>query len=81
MIYIEPAAIHPVIDGEWHRTRLTGIPHPGQSVTMLCGVIAAAAFEPWEQRRAHGALTMCHGCDLIHRRHHGIPQAHDRLRR
>jgi len=81
MIYIDPAAIHPVIDGEWHRTRLTGIPQPGQGVTMLCGVTASAEFEPVEQRRTHGVPRQCPRCDLIYRREHGIPTPQDRLRR
>lgn len=39
VIYIDPLAIHPVIDGEWHRTRLAEIPQPGQAITMLCDAV------------------------------------------
>jgi len=79
-IYLDPAAIHPVVDGEWHRTRLTDIPKPGQGVTMLCGVTAAAAFEPLEQRRARGVPRQCAHCDLMYRREQGIPLQQDRIR-
>jgi hypothetical protein len=81
VIYIDPAAIQPVIDGEGHRTRLTGIPGPGQNVTMLCGLTAAATFEPLDRRHTHGAPTQCAHCDLRYRREHGIPPQQDRLRR
>jgi len=81
VIYLDTEALHPVIDGEWHRTRLTGIPKPGQGITMLCGETASAAFEPLEQRRAHGVPTSCPRCDAIHRRERGIPQQHTRQSR
>lgn len=81
VIYIDPAGIHPVVDGEWHRTRLTGIPQPGQGITMLCGVSAAAEFEPLDQRRTHGTPTQCPRCDAIYRRQLGIPQQHTRQSR
>lgn len=51
VIYLDPLAIHPVINGEWHRTRLTEIPQPGGTITMLCGISATAAFQPLNQRR------------------------------
>ncbi len=72
-IYLDPAAIHPVVDGEWHRTRLTGIPKPGQAVTMLCGLVAAATFMPLSERRTHGVPIQCDRCDAIYRRQLGIP--------
>ncbi|WP_284746463.1 hypothetical protein [Amycolatopsis sp. RTGN1] len=78
VIYIDFEAIHPVIDGEWHRTRLTGIPKPGQGITMLCGATAAAAFQPLNQRRDHGSPTEYPRCDSIYRRERGIPQQHTR---
>lgn len=81
VIYIDPQAIHPVIDGEWHRARLSAIPKPGQGITMLCGATAAAAFQPLNERRAHGAPTACARCDSIYRREHGIPQQETRLPR
>ncbi|WP_233621422.1 hypothetical protein [Amycolatopsis sp. WAC 04182] len=80
MIHIDPEAIHPVVDDVWHRTRLARIPEPGQVIAMLCGVTAAATFEPLNQRRAHGAPTECPDCDRIYRQEHNIPQARDRLR-
>lgn len=78
VIYIDFETIHPVIDGEWHRTRLTGIPKPGQGITMLCGVAAAATFKPVNQRRNHGVPKACPRCDSIYRRELGIPQQHTR---
>lgn len=81
VIYIDPSAIHPVINGEWHRTRLLGIPEPGQGITMLCGAAASAAFLPLNQRRDHGVPTACPRCDSIYRREHGIPQQSARQRR
>ena len=81
VIYIDPAAIHPVVDGEWHRARLTGIPKPGQGITMLCGVTAAASFQPLSERRTHGIPRQCGRCDAIYRRERGIPQQHTRQRR
>lgn len=80
VIYIDPQAIHPVVDGVWHRTRLLRFPEPGQGITMLCGVTASATFEPLSQRRTHGIPTECPDCDQIYRREHHIPQAQDRLR-
>lgn len=81
VIYIDPAAIHPVIGSEWHRTRLLGIPEPGQGITMLCGASAAASFEPLGNRRARGVPTACPRCDAIYRRELGIPQQNTRLSR
>jgi hypothetical protein len=81
VIYIDPAAIHPVIGSEWHRARLRGIPEPGQGITMLCGASAAAAFEPLVNRRNHGAPTACPRCDAVYRRELGIPQQSTRLAR
>ncbi|WP_370963543.1 hypothetical protein [Amycolatopsis sp. cg9] len=78
VIYIDPEGIHPIVDGEWHRARLTGIPQAGQSVMMLCGVTASATFRPLDQRRDHGVPTACSRCDSIHRRERGIPQQHTR---
>jgi hypothetical protein len=80
-IYIDPAAIRPVVDGEWHRTRLTGVPKSGQGITMLCGVTAAAEFLPHEKRRDHGIPTQCSRCDAIYRQENGIPQQHTRQSR
>ncbi|WP_329068973.1 hypothetical protein [Amycolatopsis sp. NBC_01480] len=73
LIYIDPLAIHPVIDGTWHRARLTAIPEPGQGITMLCGATGAAAFEPLERRRDHGAPTTCFECEAVYMREHGMP--------
>ncbi|MGW4485133.1 hypothetical protein ACWEOE_15000 [Amycolatopsis sp. NPDC004368] len=77
LIYIDPQAIHPVVDGEWHRTRLTGVPEPGQGITMLCGVTGSAAFEPLNQRTAHGIPKTCFYCEAAFMREHGMPVSPD----
>ncbi|WP_328607425.1 hypothetical protein OG943_47445 [Amycolatopsis sp. NBC_00345] len=73
LIYIDPQAIHPVIDGVWHRGRFTAIPKPGQGIRMLCGATGTAAFEPLERRRDDGAPKTCFDCEAIYMREHGIP--------
>lgn len=81
VIYIDPLAIHPVIDGEWHRTRLGGIPEPGQAITMLCGATGTAAFQPLGERRSRKIPRQCLRCDAICRREQGIPPQQERLGR
>ncbi|MEV8615707.1 hypothetical protein AB0383_48780 [Amycolatopsis sp. NPDC051373] len=83
LIYIDPQAIHPVIDGVWHRTSLSAIPAPGEGITMLCGETAAAEFEPLQQRTARGVPTQCPYCDVAYRRALGwtIPPGHPGLNR
>lgn len=71
LIYIDSAAILPVIDGVWHRTRLSEIPAPGETIVMLCGLTASAAFEPMHTRRDHGVPTQCPHCDVQQRQHLG----------
>lgn len=73
LIYIDTTAIHPVINGVWHRGRFTSIPEPGQGITMLCGVTAAAAFEPLERRRDHAPLKTCFDCEAEYMCEQGIP--------
>jgi hypothetical protein len=80
-IYIDPLAIHPVIDGEWHRTRLREIPVPGQVITMLCGASGAAVFELASERRRRQIPRQCERCDAIYRREQGIPPRQDRIGR
>lgn len=72
VIHVDPEAIHPVVDGEWHRARLTGIPKPGQGITMLCGLAETAEFRPLADRRAHGVPRQCPHCDAIYRRERGM---------
>ncbi|MEV4604789.1 hypothetical protein AB0K15_46500 [Amycolatopsis sp. NPDC049253] len=83
LIYIDPTAIHPVINGVWHRTTLAAIPAPGEGITMLCGETAAAEFEPLAERTAHGVPTQCPYCDVAYRRALGwtIPPNHPGLKR
>lgn len=80
-IYIDPLTILPVIDGEWHRTRLTEIPEPRQVITMLCGASGAAVFELSDDRRRHQIPRQCERCDVIYRRQRGIPLRQDRTGR
>ncbi|GHG08853.1 MULTISPECIES: hypothetical protein [Amycolatopsis] len=80
-IYIDPLVIQPVIDGEWHRVRLTEIPTPGQVITMLCGAFGAAEFHLSDERRRHQIPRQCESCDVIDRRQRGIPLRGDRTGR
>lgn len=72
-IYLDPAAVHPVIDGEWHRLKNCAMPQSGETATMLCGVTAVVEYGPLEQRRRDRPPTCCPDCDARYRRKHGIP--------
>ncbi|WP_116205442.1 hypothetical protein [Amycolatopsis circi] len=72
MIYLDPAALLPVIGNVWHRARLAQVPAPGQAITMLCGQTAETAFETLARRSSHGASTQCPDCDLVYRREQGL---------
>lgn len=81
-IYIDPLTIQPVIDGTWHRIRVTEIPAPGQIITMLCGASGAALFQVSDdERRRHGIPRQCEDCDVIYRREVGVPLRQDRIGR
>ena len=79
VIYMDPQAVHPVIDGEWHR--LTGVLKPGQAFTTLCGLSDTATFLPLDERRTRGSPRQCDRCDVIYRCDHGIPLQQDRIGR
>lgn len=81
VIYLDPLVIHPVVDGEWHRTRLAEIPHPGETITMLCGISGTAAFHPLHERLQRQIPRQCPRCDALCRREQGIPPQQDRLGR
>ncbi|UOZ10556.1 hypothetical protein [Amycolatopsis sp. WQ 127309] len=72
VIHIDPEAIHPVIDGLWHRTRLRGIPEPGEPLLMLCGIQGVAVFDVLAKRRERGVPHQCPRCEVIYRRERGI---------
>ncbi|MFD2459820.1 hypothetical protein ACFSYJ_14490 [Amycolatopsis samaneae] len=72
MIYLDPEKIHPGVDGVWHHTRLTCVPSPGDPITMLCGILAAAEFEQVDRRDTHGVPRTCWNCDYLYRHEHGI---------
>ncbi|WP_328616335.1 hypothetical protein OHS18_06735 [Amycolatopsis sp. NBC_00355] len=57
VIHIDPDAIHPVIDGLWHRTWVRGIPVPGEPLSMMCGAEAVVTFAALSERRARGGPT------------------------
>ncbi|ADJ48831.1 hypothetical protein AMES_7006 [Amycolatopsis mediterranei S699] len=78
MIYVDPQAVHPVINGEWHR--LAGVLRPGQEFTTLCGISDIATFLPLSERRTREVPRQCDSCDVTYRRDHGIPLQQDRLR-
>ncbi len=77
VIYVDPQAVHPVINGEWHR--LAGVLTPGQAFTTLCGISDTATFKPLSERRTRGIPRQCDDCDLTYRRDHGIPLQAERL--
>lgn len=79
VIYIDPQAVRPVINGEWHR--LAGLLEPGQTLKTLCGLAATATFMPLSERRARGSPRQCETCDVVYRQDHGIPLQQDRLGR
>lgn len=79
-IYVDLAQVHPVIDGVWHRARLTRMPGPGETVRTRCGLSAPAEYHRLDQRRAHGSPTACPDCDEIERRDQGIPAQFSRSR-
>lgn len=72
VIHIDPEAIHPVIDGLWHRTRVRGIPEPGEPLLMLCGAQGVAVFDVLAKRRERGVPHMCLNCDAVYRREHNV---------
>lgn len=82
VIYLDVAHIHPVVGGVWHRTDVPEVPEPGQQVTMLCGLVASAVFERYDQRSANGPLRQCPYCDLIYRQSLGwvVPSGHPAAR-
>lgn len=80
-IYFDPLAVHPVIDGEWHRMRSSEIPAPGLTITMLCGASGTTSFRLMSERRSHGAPRQCGRCDTIFRQEQGIPLRKDRIKR
>jgi hypothetical protein len=71
-VYLDLESVHPVIEGVWHRVRLTAFPAPGEVITMLCGAVAVAQFERRDQRCVRGTPTCCWSCDAVHRRARGI---------
>lgn len=77
VIYVDPQAVHPVINGEWHR--LVEVLQAGQEFTTLCGLSDTATFLPLSERRAHAIPRQCDRCDVIYRRDRGIPLQQDRL--
>lgn len=72
LIYVDLAALRPIVDGLWHRTHLSRVPAPGEQIVLLCGRAAPAAFEPIDRRTATGIPTCCWECDLVYRRLRGI---------
>ncbi|MFF0144656.1 hypothetical protein ATK36_3163 [Amycolatopsis sulphurea] len=71
LIYVDPEAIRPVIDGVWHMTELSAVPAPGDEIAMLCGVTAPAAFVPPSGPTNHAVPTQCSYCDVEYRRARG----------
>ncbi|MFE0027194.1 hypothetical protein [Amycolatopsis sp. NPDC059021] len=59
LIYLDLAHIHPIVNGQWYRARLVHVPQPGEAVTMLCGVSAAAEYDESGRRDARGPAAQC----------------------
>ncbi|WP_328648296.1 hypothetical protein OHS58_12270 [Amycolatopsis sp. NBC_00348] len=72
VIHIDPDAIHPVIDGLWHRTWVRGIPVPGEPLSMMCGAEGVVTFAVLSERRARGAPHQCPRCEVVYRHERGI---------
>lgn len=77
VIYVDPQAVHPVINGEWHR--LTDVLTPGQAFTTLCGISDTATFKPLSERRTRGSPRQCDRCDVVYRCDQGIPLQKERI--
>lgn len=73
VIYVDLDSVHPVVDGEWHRARFQNMPQSGESVTMLCGLVASAEYERSDNRRRDAPPTCCWACDRAYRQMVGIP--------
>jgi len=78
VIYLDPAAIQPVLDGKWHRLRSDRVPQTGDSITMLCGASGATEFRPSSERRSQRINQQCEACDEILRKKKGIPSRQHR---
>ncbi|GAA4537668.1 hypothetical protein GCM10023192_38330 [Amycolatopsis samaneae] len=72
LIYVSLEHIHPVVDGIWHRARLTEVPAPGEAVRMLCGLVAAAEYDDVRGRDLHGVPRQCWSCECVYREENGF---------
>ena len=75
LIYLDLEALHPVVDGKWHRVDLHRVPMPGEKITMLCGVKATAEFVDLVRRRDYPP-QQCWDCDGVYRLRKGIAPPH-----
>ncbi len=66
--------VHPVIGGLWHRVYIERMPTPGEDITTYCGITEPVAFEG---KNKQVTVQTCWDCDLVYRRHHGIPYQPD----
>lgn len=73
-IFVDLEAIHPVVDGVWHRGRFTHVPRPGEEIELLCGMTSEAGFKSLATR---GVVQTCWSCDLVYRRDKRIPVTSD----
>lgn len=74
VIFVDLEAIHPVVDGVWHRGRFTHVPRSGEEIHFLCGLTSKAGFKALATR---GVVTTCWECDYEYCRAKRIPVAPD----
>jgi hypothetical protein len=69
-IFLDLDTLHLVSEGLWHRANLGWVPHPGEQVTMLCGLVEPVEYDSISARPP--AARTCWDCDLVYRRHEGF---------
>lgn len=66
---VDLANVHPIFGGRWHRVWFERFPEPGEQIVTYCGVTEIVEFAAGVPEH----VRTCWGCDLVHRRHAGIP--------
>lgn len=77
-IFLDLDKLHFVVSGLRHRARLARVPNPGDSMTMLCGLVDIVEYTTSTEQ----SVTTCWTCDLHYRRSLGftIPSTHPGLK-
>jgi hypothetical protein len=68
--------LHLVARGERHRAALVRVPHPGETITMLCGYTDLVEYT--DRSADFVGIRTCWPCDLAYRRRLGlqVPPVH-----